>query len=69
MDETDRRIGRVDDDRRLLRLPEVMERTGLSMAMIYRLIRAGGLLSGSEEATATFVPVSPVVTDTSEQLR
>ena len=34
--------GRVDDDRRLLRMPEVMERTGLSKAMIYRLIRAGG---------------------------
>ena len=40
MDETDRRIGRVDDGKRLLRLPEVMERTGLSKPSIYRLIKA-----------------------------
>ena len=41
MDETDRRIGRVADGRRLLRMPEVLERTGVSKATIYRLIRAG----------------------------
>ena len=40
MDETDRPIGRVADGRRLLRLPEVMERTGVSKATIYRLTKA-----------------------------
>ena len=41
MDETDRRIGRVAFGRRLLRMPEVLERTGVSKATIYRLIKAG----------------------------
>ena len=41
MDETDRRVGRVAFGRRLLRLPEVMERTGVSKPTIYRLIKAG----------------------------
>ena len=40
MDETDRRIGRAADGRRLLRMPEVLKRTGVSKATIYRLIRA-----------------------------
>ena len=47
MDETDRRIGRVHDHRRLLRLPEVMERTGLSRPTICRLIKAGEFRTGS----------------------
>ena len=47
MDETDRRIGRVHDDRRLLCLPEVMERTGLSKPTICRLIKAGGFRTSS----------------------
>ena len=40
MDEADEGNGRMAVDRRVLRMPAVMERTGLSKASIYRLIRA-----------------------------
>ncbi len=40
MSGSDREDGAVDIDRRVLRLPAVMERTGLSKASIYRLIKA-----------------------------
>ena len=40
MNGSDRENGAVDIDRRVLRLPAVMERTGLSKASIYRLIKA-----------------------------
>ena len=40
MDGADGGNGRMAIDRRVLRMPAVMERTGLSRASIYRLIRA-----------------------------
>ena len=40
MNGSDRENGAVDIDRRVLRLPAVMERTGLSKASIYRLIKS-----------------------------
>lgn len=40
MNGSDRENGTVDIDGRVLRLPAVMERTGLSKASIYRLIKA-----------------------------
>ena len=40
MNGSDRANGPVDIDRRVLRMPAVMERTGLSRASIYRLIKA-----------------------------
>ena len=40
MDGSDREDGRMTIDKRVLRMPAVMERTGLSRASIYRLIHA-----------------------------
>ena len=37
---SDREAGRMAIDKRVLRMPAVMERTGLSRASIYRLIHA-----------------------------
>lgn len=41
MDENDRPVGRAAEGRRLLRMPDVLKRTGVSKATIYRLIKAG----------------------------
>ena len=46
MNGSDRENGTVDIDGRVLRLPAVMERTGLSKASIYRLIKADDFPAG-----------------------